>query len=47
VLDGFKPYGAFTTITVFFQQAFIGTQNDYIDREKDSVFGKQKVIALG
>ncbi|MHA1630384.1 MAG: UbiA family prenyltransferase [Candidatus Heimdallarchaeota archaeon] len=48
-LDGFKPHGAFitTTLTVFFQQAFIGTQNDYIDREKDSVFGKQRAIALG
>lgn len=37
----------FLTLTLFFQQAFCGIQNDYIDREIDSLYNKRKTITDG
>ena len=37
----------FLVLVVFFQSAFLGIQNDYIDREFDIKYGKSKAIADG
>ncbi|MHA1556269.1 MAG: UbiA family prenyltransferase [Candidatus Heimdallarchaeota archaeon] len=37
----------FLVLTIFFQQAFLGIQNDYIDREIDSSYNKRKAINDG
>lgn len=48
-LGGFKPKGAFIlmVLTVFFQEAFVGGQNDYLDHEMDKLYGKNKAIPKG
>jgi 4-hydroxybenzoate polyprenyltransferase len=48
-LDGFQPVGLFITIVlvVFFQQSFLGIQNDYLDWEVDKEYGKRKAIVDG
>ncbi len=35
----------FLILTIFFQQAFCGIQNDYLDREIDSLYKKSKAIS--
>ncbi len=37
----------FFVLAIFFQQAFLGIQNDYIDREIDSLYNKSKAINDG
>lgn len=37
----------FLMLTIFFQEAFCGIQNDYIDREVDSKYNKNKAIPDG
>jgi 4-hydroxybenzoate polyprenyltransferase len=48
-LGGFSPPGAFVlmVLTIFFQEAFIGGQNDYLDHEMDQLFGKKKALPAG
>ncbi|NHJ40058.1 MAG: hypothetical protein FK731_08495 [Asgard group archaeon] len=48
-LGGFNPKGAFIlmVLTVFFQEAFVGGQNDYLDHEMDKLYGKNKAIPKG
>jgi len=37
----------FFVLTIFFQEGFLGIQNDYIDREIDAVYNKSKTIPDG
>lgn len=48
-LDGIKPIGAFilTVLTAFFQEGFIGIQNDYLDKESDKLYNKRKTLVQG
>ena len=48
-LDGFTPVGPFilTVLIAFFQEGFIGIQNDYLDREDDKLYNKRKALVEG
>lgn len=48
-LDGVSPIGAFilTVLIAFFQEGFIGIQNDFLDREDDKLYNKRKALVEG
>ncbi|NHK32233.1 MAG: hypothetical protein FK730_12825 [Asgard group archaeon] len=48
-LGEFNPKGAFVlmVLTIFFQEAFTGGQNDYLDQDMDKLYGKNKAIPIG
>ncbi|NHJ85627.1 MAG: hypothetical protein FK734_09210 [Asgard group archaeon] len=49
ISSGLISIGAiiFFTLTIFFQEAFCGIQNDYIDRKIDQLYNKSKAIIDG
>ena len=49
ILSGLIPIFPiiYLVLTIFFQQGFLGIQNDYIDREIDSLYNKNKTLTDG
>ncbi|MBD3190042.1 MAG: hypothetical protein GF308_05340 [Candidatus Heimdallarchaeota archaeon] len=48
-LGGFQPILSylFIVLTIFFEQSFLGIQNDYLDHKLDAVYEKRKAIVDG